>query len=146
MLCAWSSQYLHRLLTSLFLFQLPNPLLQELPLWFLLGQRQSLLIRRPSLSCSAEPAVHIRTGGMRQVIIRQFALFQHRADMGQTGLWTFAHCNGDGTIELYNWRRLNSYQSVVKRNNLPPVGPSDRFRLCMNGRDRSLQCVRAEAA
>src|SRR2546427_9454840 len=49
MLCAWSSQYPHRLLTSLFLFQLPNPLLQELPLWFLLGQRQSFLIRGPSL-------------------------------------------------------------------------------------------------
>ena len=27
-----------------FLFQTPNPLLQELPLWFLLGQRQSFLI------------------------------------------------------------------------------------------------------
>src|SRR6266852_8088972 len=31
--------------TPLFLFQLPNPLLQELPLWFLLGQRQRFLIR-----------------------------------------------------------------------------------------------------
>src|SRR5580704_9451194 len=30
---------------SQFLFQLPNPLLQELPLWFLLGQGQSFLIR-----------------------------------------------------------------------------------------------------
>jgi lipopolysaccharide export LptBFGC system permease protein LptF len=37
MLCAWSSQYPHQLLASLFLFQLPDPLLQELPLWFLLG-------------------------------------------------------------------------------------------------------------
>jgi hypothetical protein len=62
MLCAWSSQYLHRLLTSLFLFQLPNPLLQELPLWFLLGQRQSFLIRGPSLGGPAQPAVHICTG------------------------------------------------------------------------------------
>ena len=44
------------------LFQLPNPLLQELPLWFLLGQRQSFLIRGPSLGCPAEPAVHICTG------------------------------------------------------------------------------------
>src|SRR5437868_4346076 len=52
-----------------FLFQLPNPLLQELPLWFLLGQRQSFLIGRPSLGCPAEPAVHIRAGGMREVII-----------------------------------------------------------------------------
>ena len=32
-----------------FLFQLPNPLLQELPLWFLLGQRQRLLIRSARL-------------------------------------------------------------------------------------------------
>jgi hypothetical protein len=40
----------------------PNPLLQELPLWFLLGQRQSFLIRGLSLGCPAEPAVHIRTG------------------------------------------------------------------------------------
>jgi hypothetical protein len=30
------------------LFQLPNPLLQELALWFLLGQGQRFLIRRPS--------------------------------------------------------------------------------------------------
>src|SRR5438445_13600039 len=81
-----------------FSFQLPNPLLQELPLWFLLGQRQSFLIRGPSLSCPAEPAVHICTGGMRQVIICQFAMFQHRVDMRQTDLWTIAHCNGHGTI------------------------------------------------
>jgi putative transposase len=47
---------------SIFLFQLPNPLLQELPLWFLLGQRQRLFIRSTSLSCPAEPAVHICTG------------------------------------------------------------------------------------
>src|SRR6266851_781100 len=83
---------------SQFLFQLPNPLLQELPLWFLLGQRQSFLIRGPSLSCPAEPAVHIRTGGMRQVIISQFAMFQHRVDMRQTGLWAIAHGNCHGTI------------------------------------------------
>jgi hypothetical protein len=44
------------------LFQLANPLLQELPLGFLLGQRQSFLIRRPSLSGPAEPAAHICTG------------------------------------------------------------------------------------
>ena len=47
---------------SQFLFQLPNPLLQELPLRFLLGQRQSFLIRGPGLSCPAKPAVHIGTG------------------------------------------------------------------------------------
>src|ERR1700688_190192 len=129
-----------------FLFQLPNPFLQELPLWFLLGQRQRLLIRRLSLSCPAEPAVHICAGGMRQVIICQFAMFQHRVDMRQTGFWTIAHRDCNGTIELYNRRRLNSYQSVVKRNNLPPVGRSDRFRLRMNGRNRSLQCVGAEVA
>ena len=51
------------------LFQLANPLLQESPLWFLLGQRQSFLIRRPSLSRPAEPAAHIGTGGMCKVII-----------------------------------------------------------------------------
>jgi hypothetical protein len=63
-------------------------------------------------------------------------MFQHRVDMRQTGLWTTAHGNCHGTIQLYNWRRLNSYQLVVKRNNLPPVGRSDRFRLGMNGRNR----------
>ena len=47
--------------------------------------------------------------------------------MRQTGLWTVAHCNCHGTIELYNWRRVNSYQSVVKRNNLPTVSHRDRF-------------------
>ena len=45
----------------IFLFQLPNPLLQELPLWFLLGQGQSFLIRGPGLRRPAEPAAHIRT-------------------------------------------------------------------------------------
>src|SRR5207249_11528788 len=95
---------------SQFLFQLPNPLLQKLPLRFLLSQRQSFLIRGPSLSFPAEPAVHICTGGMRQVSIGQFAMFQHRVDMRQTGLWTRAHCNGHGTIYIYNWRRLNSYK------------------------------------
>jgi len=93
--------------------RLPNPLLQELPLRFLLGQRQRLLIRGTSLSGPAEPAVHIWTRGMRQVIICQFTMFQHRVDMRQAGLWTIAHCNGHGTIELCNWRRMNSYQSVV---------------------------------
>src|ERR1700740_3606631 len=71
---------------------------------------------------------------------------QRRVDMRQTDLWTIAHGNGYGTIELYNWRRLNLYQPVVKRNDLPPVRRSDRFRLRMNGRNRSLQCVGAEAA
>jgi len=129
---------------AIFLFQLPNPLLQELPLWFLLSQRQRLLIRSTSLSGPAEPAVHIGTGGMRQVIICQFAVFQHRVDIRQTGLWTIAHGNGHGTIELYNWRRLNSYQLVVEHNDLPPVGRGDGFRLGMNGRNRCLQRVRAE--
>ncbi len=31
-------------LISAFLFQLPNPLLQEVPLWLLFGQGQSFLI------------------------------------------------------------------------------------------------------
>ena len=88
---------------SNFYFQLPNPFLQELPLRFLLGQRQSFLISGPSLRCPAEPAVHIGTGGMRQVIICLFAMFQHRVDMRQTGLWTIVHGNGHGAIQLYNW-------------------------------------------
>ena len=37
--------------------QFLEPLRQELPLWFLLRQRQRLLIRRPSLRCPAEPEV-----------------------------------------------------------------------------------------
>jgi hypothetical protein len=44
------------------LFHLADPLLKELPLWFLLRQGQSFLISGPSLSCFAEPAVHICTG------------------------------------------------------------------------------------
>ena len=49
-------------LFQLLLLQLPNPLLQELPLCLLWGQRQSFLIRGPSLGCPAKPAVQIRTG------------------------------------------------------------------------------------
>src|ERR1022692_4667384 len=33
-----------------------------------------------------------------QVVICQFAMFQHRVDMLQTGLWTIAHGNGHGAI------------------------------------------------
>src|ERR1039457_6470541 len=54
--------------------------------------------------------------------------------------------NLDASRSSWHGLLLNSYQSVVKRNNLPPVGHSDRFRLRMNGRNRSLQCVGAEAA
>src|SRR5271157_4407229 len=73
-------------------------------------------------------------------------MLQNRVDMLQTGLWTIAHGNGHGTIQIYNRRRPNSNQLVVKRNNLPPVGRSGRFCLRMNGRNRSLQCVCTEAA
>jgi len=45
-----------------FLLQPLDSLPQELPLWFLLGQRQSFLIRGPSLSGPAEPAAHIGAG------------------------------------------------------------------------------------
>ena len=42
------------------LFQLPDSLLKELTFWLLLGKGQSLLIRGPSRSGAAQPAVHIR--------------------------------------------------------------------------------------
>src|SRR5262249_12899478 len=116
-----------------FLFQLPNPLLQELPLRLLLGQRQRFLIGSPSFSRPSQPAAHIGTGGMRQVVICQFATLQHRVDLRQAGLRTIPHGNGYGTIELYNRRWLNSYQLVVKRDDLPPVRRGGRFRLRMNG-------------
>jgi hypothetical protein len=48
MLCASSSQYPHRLLTSLFI-RLPNPLLPELPLWFPLDQRKSFQRYDPTM-------------------------------------------------------------------------------------------------
>ena len=83
---------------------------------------------------------------MRQVVVRQFAMCQDRVDMRQTSLWTIAHGNGHGTIEIYNRRRLNPYQLVVNRNNLPPVGRPGRFRLRMDGRNRSLQGVSTDAA
>ena len=66
--------------------------------------------------------------------------------MLQTGLGAIVHGNGYGAIQMYNWRRLNSYQLVVKRNDLPPAGCCGRFRFSMNCRDRSLQCVSTEAA
>lgn len=57
--------------TRHFLFQLLDPPLQELPLPFLLGQGQRLLVRRPSLSCPAEPAMHWTTVRKRyQGIVR----------------------------------------------------------------------------
>ncbi len=83
---------------------------------------------------------------MRQVVICQFALFQHRVNMRQTGLWTVAHRNRDSTIQLHNWGRLNSRQVVIKRDNLRPISRRDRFGLRMNGCNRSLQRVAAEAA
>jgi hypothetical protein len=41
--------------------QLPNPLLQKLPLRFLLGQRQCFLIRAPGLRGPSQTAAHIGT-------------------------------------------------------------------------------------
>ena len=35
-------------------------------------------------------------------------MFQHLVDERQADLWTIAHCDGYGTIELDHWRRLNS--------------------------------------
>ncbi len=102
--------------------QLPNPLLRKLLLRFLLGQRPSFLIRRPGLSGPAQPAVHIRAGCMRQVVIGQFALRQDRVDLRQTGLRTVAHGNGYGAVEMHNRGRLDADQLVVERDNLTPVG------------------------
>jgi len=45
---------------------------------------------------------------MRQVVICQFAIFQHRIDLRQAGLWAVAHGNGHGAIEMDNGRRLNA--------------------------------------
>ena len=83
---------------------------------------------------------------MRQVVIRQAAKFEDRVNMRQASLWAIPHGNGDGSIEVDNRGRLHARQLVVKRDNLAPVSRSDRFRLRMNGRDGSLQGVRAEAA
>jgi hypothetical protein len=47
-----SSQYPNRLLTSIFLFELPNPLLPEMPLRLLLGQRYPQLIGI-TISCTS---------------------------------------------------------------------------------------------
>jgi hypothetical protein len=49
---ARSSQYPNRLLTSLFLFELPSPLLPEMPLRLLLGRRYLQLIGI-TISCSS---------------------------------------------------------------------------------------------
>src|SRR5581483_4936189 len=83
---------------------------------------------------------------MRQVVICQFAMLQQRVDLRQPGLRPVAFGDRYSTIEIDNWRRLNAYQVVVERDNLPPVSGGDRLRLGMNGRNRSLQRVRAEAA
>jgi len=66
---------------------MPNPLLQELPLWFLLRQRQSFLIRGPT--SAVLPSLRTYPHGLNAPnSIRQFALFQHRVDLRQTSLWT----------------------------------------------------------
>jgi len=52
-----------------------------------------LLIRSPNLSGPAQPAAHICADRVRQVVICQCAVFQHRIDMRQTGPWTIAHGN-----------------------------------------------------
>jgi hypothetical protein len=51
--------------------------------------------------------------------------------MRQTGLWTIAHGNGYGAIEMDNRRRLNPYQLVVKRNNLSPIRRSPRAEVAL---------------
>src|ERR1700735_3262560 len=81
-----------------FFFYRADSLLEELALGFRLGQGQIFLIRGPSLGGPAESAAHICTRGMRQIIIGQFAVFQHRVDMRQSGLRTIAHCDCHGAI------------------------------------------------
>jgi len=60
-------------------------------------------------------------------------MLQDRIDMRETGLWTIAHGNRHGAVEMDNRRRLNSHQLVIKRNNLPPVGRSGRLVVAMAG-------------
>jgi hypothetical protein len=38
---------------------------------------------------------------MRQVVIWQFAMLQHRVDMRQTSLWTITHGNCHGAVEMH---------------------------------------------
>jgi hypothetical protein len=64
-----------------FLFQLPNPLLQKLPLWFLVGSGPTPFHKTPEPQPSCRTCRTYPHGGMRQVIICQFAMFQHRVDM-----------------------------------------------------------------
>src|SRR5208337_1055584 len=61
---------------------------------------------------------------MRQVIIGQFAMFQHRVDMRQTGLWTIAHCNCHGTIERKYAHETNQHGITPSLLEKVPVGPS----------------------
>jgi len=108
---------------------LPNPLLQELLLRLLLSQAPAPSHKTPGPQQSCQACGTYRHGLNAPGNNCQFSMYQHRVNLRQTGLWTIAHGNCHGTVKTYNRRRLDLQQLVVKHNNLPPVGRSDRFRL-----------------
>jgi len=122
----------------LFLFQLPDALLQELAFGFLLGEGEGFFVGGAGFGCAAEAAVHIGTDGVREVIICQLAVFQEGVDVGEAGCRAVAHGDGYGAIETYDGRGLDLQQAVVECDDLMPVGCGDGFCLRVDGGDCSL--------
>ena len=90
--------------------RLSNALLQELPLGFLLGSAPELSHKttEPQRSCRA-CGTYLRGRNVpdNNRPIRHVPTPRRSAP---ASLWTIAHGNCHAMIELYNWRRLNSYQ------------------------------------
>ncbi len=79
------------------------------------------------------------------MIVRHFAACQQTLDERQAGLRSLAHGDRDSPIQFHYRGRLDLRQPVVKHDDLPPVRGSSRVCLSVNSRNRSLQCVGAEA-
>jgi hypothetical protein len=131
MLCARSSQYPHRLLTSFFI-STGESALAGIAALVPVGSAPELSHKRtePRLSCRA-CGTYLRgriAPGNNSPIRHVPTLRRYVSDRPpDRRAWQLPRHD-----LAVNGRRLNSYQSVVKRNNLPPVGHSGRLFFRMN--------------
>jgi hypothetical protein len=80
------------------------------------------------------------------VIIGEFFARQKVIDETKPLLRTFAHGDGNCTVEFHDRRWLNANQSVVEQRDLAPVRGRSGGSLGVNCRDGRLQGVGAETA
>jgi hypothetical protein len=88
----------------------------------------------------------IAADARQQVIGFQRGLPRQPVDNGKPGCRTVHHPDGDGPVQLDDWRMHQRRQFGVERGDAPPIGVLGRVRLGMAGHDRRLQHVETPCA